>query len=432
MNSPKLISFVCLLCGALSAQTVQPVAQQTSPEAQVPLYSITVVGKSVDAVNYHTLGRQTKILFDGTPLLPAAKGSAEVEVIRGATRIKADFKDVAPAQRFGPEYLTYVLWAITPDGRATSLGEVQLRGTSSRLNVTTPLQNFGLVVTAEPYFAVTRPGDLVVMQNLIRPETVGAIHPIQARYGLLQRGQYTRTIPRGEVTLLPQDPKVPLDYYEAENAVRIARWAGAAQYAPDIFARAEQQLQQAQGLSGAQRRQKTGGHHLPIGRAGRRRCPPAGAEPAAAGSRSPPSGGATRTHRRSPGGRTDRSPAIRTRPGNACRAIRKQQAQRNSSRPKPPPPSPAKRLSRLNCSSSRLKPSSSRPKPPLPSPASGSAGPTAAAAGPSPAAAGRGSAPTGRAAGDRTALTPPATAQSGIPNPQYRPRAHCQHVGCSF
>ncbi len=230
---------------ALHAQNVQPAPAVAGPGGQIPVYRVTVVGRTIDAVNYHVRGGETNIRFAGSPLLPDARGQAKVEVIRGATRIQAQFSRVNPAQRFGSEYLTYVLWAITPDGRATNLGEVQLRGTDAKLNVTTPLQNFGLVVTAEPYFAVSRPSNLVVLQNVITPQTVGAVQPVQARYELLERGQYTRAIQHGEVAPIPQDPKVPLDYYEAENAVRIARWSGAEQYAPDVYARAEQQLEQA-------------------------------------------------------------------------------------------------------------------------------------------------------------------------------------------
>ena len=56
--------------------------------------------------------------------------------------------------------------------------------------MTTELQVFGLVVTAEPYFAVSRPSDVVVMENVVRPDTVGKIEVIDAKYELLQRGQY--------------------------------------------------------------------------------------------------------------------------------------------------------------------------------------------------------------------------------------------------
>jgi len=246
-----VLTAVCLAASAagpaLHAQNVQPAAPAAGPGGQIPIYQVTVVGRTIDAVNYHVRGGETKIQFTGTPLLPDAKGQAKVQVMRGATRIQAEFSHVNPASRFGPAYLTYVLWAITPDGRATNLGEVQLRGTSAKLDVTTPLQNFGLVITAEPYFAVSRPSDLVVMQNVITPQTVGAVQPIQARYELLQRGQYTRTVQQSEVTPIEQNPKVPLDYYEAENAVRIAGWAGAEQYAPDVYARAQQELEQARG-----------------------------------------------------------------------------------------------------------------------------------------------------------------------------------------
>lgn len=245
-----LFAAACILGSSggarLHAQNVQPTPATVGPGGQIPVYQVTVVGRTIDAVNYHVRGGETTIRFAGTPLLPDAKGQAKIQVIRGATRIQAQFSHVNPAQRFGPEYLTYVLWAITPDGRATNLGEVQLRGTAAKLDVTTPLQNFGLVVTAEPYFAVSRPSDLVVLQNMVTPQTVGAVQPVQARYELLQRGQYTRAVQRNEVTPIPQNPKVPLDLYEAENAVRIARWAGAEQYAPDVYARAQQQFEQAQ------------------------------------------------------------------------------------------------------------------------------------------------------------------------------------------
>src|SRR6185436_3593234 len=109
------------------------------------------------------------------------------------------------ATRFGPELLTYVMWAITPEGRATNMGEVILNGTKSKLDVTTELQSFGLIVTAEPYFGVTQPSDIVVMENFVRKDTVGKVEEIEAKFELLQRGQYT-------VNVLPSDLKpIPLD-----------------------------------------------------------------------------------------------------------------------------------------------------------------------------------------------------------------------------
>src|SRR5438552_1385063 len=150
--------------------------------------------------------------------------------------------------KFGREYLTYVLWAVTPEGRPKNLGEVVLNGTThSKLDVTTELQAFGLIVTAEPYFAVTMPSDVVVMENVIRTDTVGKIEEIDAKYELLPRGQYTLNVSPADlrVKLLP-DPKRPLEVLEARNALQIARWSGADRYAGDTYQKAAQLLDDAE------------------------------------------------------------------------------------------------------------------------------------------------------------------------------------------
>ena len=143
----------------------------------------------------------------------------------------------------GQEYLTYVLWAITPEGRATNLGEVLLNGTKSKLNVTTENQAFGLIVTAEPYFSVTQPSDVVVLENMVRPDTVGKVDVIDAKYDLLQRGNYSALVTQKMVV----DPKVPIELYEARQAVQIARATGAAKYAADTFKKATDLLAQSEG-----------------------------------------------------------------------------------------------------------------------------------------------------------------------------------------
>jgi outer membrane protein OmpA-like peptidoglycan-associated protein len=152
-----------------------------------------------------------------------------------------------PATKFGPEYLTYVMWAITPEGRATNIGEVLLNGDKTRLDATTDLQSFGLIVTAEPYFAVTQPSDVVVMENFVRPDTVGTIEQVDARFELLQRGQYTLNVNPSDITPLRLNSKTPLELYEARNAVRIARWTGAEKYAPETYQKAVQDLENAEG-----------------------------------------------------------------------------------------------------------------------------------------------------------------------------------------
>lgn len=222
----------------------------------VPIYQVTVVERTVKAVNYEYHNGPTRIDFRGTVLMPAAKGDATVESKAGRTVIDAKLAHVDPPTRYGPEYLTYVLWAITPEGHAKNLGEVLPDGSNKvKLAVTTDLQAFGLIVTAEPYAAVRQPSDVVVVENEIRPDTIGHIEPIQAKAELLPRGHYTYQVPgqapaaAANAAGLPMDRyEAVLEVYEAQNAVQIARAAGADRYAPDTFARAQEMLANAQRL----------------------------------------------------------------------------------------------------------------------------------------------------------------------------------------
>jgi outer membrane protein OmpA-like peptidoglycan-associated protein len=213
----------------------------------MPIYRITVVERTTKAINYNHRSGSTKIGFRGTPLLVEARGEASVESKQGVTKIDARMEKLQPATMFGPEYLTYVMWAVTPEGRATNVGEVILNGDRSKLDATTELQSFGLIVTAEPYFAVTRPSDVVVMENFVRHDTTGTIEEVDAKFELLQRGQYTLNVNPAEVRPEELNSKVPLDLYEARNAVRIARWTGADRYAPETFQKAVQGLENAEG-----------------------------------------------------------------------------------------------------------------------------------------------------------------------------------------
>jgi outer membrane protein OmpA-like peptidoglycan-associated protein len=178
--------------------------------------------------------------------MPAARGEATVNSKQGRIEIDARMEHLSPAMQFGPEYLTYVLWAVTPEGRPKNLGEVLLNGGTSKLEVTTDLQTFGLIVTAEPYFAVTQPSDVVVMENVVRKDTQGTYENIDAKYELLQRGQYAVNANRAELKPMILDKKTPLELYEARNAVRIARWTGADRYAADTLHKAEVGLYNAE------------------------------------------------------------------------------------------------------------------------------------------------------------------------------------------
>jgi outer membrane protein OmpA-like peptidoglycan-associated protein len=255
----KSAGFLLLAASAALAQvpnpTQQPEAGQPGPGG-VPVFHVTVVSRTVKAVNYHHRSGTTHIDFRGTELMPAAAGEASMQSQMGSTRIDTTLHHMTPAGQFGPEFMTYVLWGITPEGRAVNLGEVVLEGDHAKLNSTTDLQTFGLIVTAEPYFAVTQPSDVVVAENFLRSDTAGTIEQVDAKYELLERGQYV--LNRSQYAPVRVNPKGPLQLAEAENAVEIARLAGADKYAADTMAKAELDLHNAQGfLHGTKNRKES-------------------------------------------------------------------------------------------------------------------------------------------------------------------------------
>jgi outer membrane protein OmpA-like peptidoglycan-associated protein len=253
----RMISTFLTVCGLLAAQAPQaPNPTQPSSTSEntarmaagsMPIYRVTVIERTTKAINYKHRSGATKIDFRGTPLLPKAHGEAKVESKQGYIEIEVEFRELQPAIAYGAEYLTYVLWTITPEGRTANLGEVLLNGTNSKLNVTTELQSFGLIVTAEPYFAVTQPSDVVVMENVIRPDTRGTVEEVDAKYELLKRGQYTLNVNPAEIKPARLDRNVPLELYEARNAVQIARWTGAEKYAAETFQKAVRGLANGEG-----------------------------------------------------------------------------------------------------------------------------------------------------------------------------------------
>src|ERR1700685_2250395 len=192
-------------------------AQPPVPSDPQPIYRVTVVSLSLEAVNYQHRGGPTPIDFQGTVLLPQAKGSAIVESHRGSVSIDAKLEHLAPPTRFGREYLTYVLWAISPEGRPRNLGEILVDSSNKgHLKVTSDMQAFGMMVTAEPYYSVTLPSDVVVVENVVRPDTIGTREQVSARYELLPRGQYTMTLQPGQLhSPGPETGKLSYDRYEA-------------------------------------------------------------------------------------------------------------------------------------------------------------------------------------------------------------------------
>jgi outer membrane protein OmpA-like peptidoglycan-associated protein len=225
----------------------QQVNQNTGQNDQMPVFRVNVYARTTKAVNYRHRGGATVVDFRGTELMPEIGGHAKVDGKAGRLAVSAELTHMRPATSFGGQFLTYVLWAITPEGRAVNLGEV-LPGDNGKdkIDVTTDLQAFGMIVTAEPYYAVTYPSNKVVAENILRQETKGFEEPIDAKFDVLEGKQYTIDVPAEQLPSTQADAHVPLDLLEARNAVAIAKAAGAKQYASDSLAKAEDMLQRAE------------------------------------------------------------------------------------------------------------------------------------------------------------------------------------------
>ncbi|MGD0348654.1 MAG: OmpA family protein, partial [Terracidiphilus sp.] len=214
----------------------------------MPVYAEAEISRSVEAVDYQHRGGASQVDLAGTTLLPSADGKAKVRSKRGTMEVEADFGNLQSPTTFGAEYLTYVMWAISPDGHAVNLGEVLVGGNDrSKLTATTNLQAFALIVTAEPYFAVRQPSNVVVLENVIRADTKGTPEAVNAKYELMERGGYIPTGYKFDPVVL--DANLPLEFLEARNAVRIAQSEGAEQYAGDSYQHAVQLMNSADGYA---------------------------------------------------------------------------------------------------------------------------------------------------------------------------------------
>ena len=221
------------------------VGQSTSPAS---IYHVNVISRTVQAVNYQHRSGATKLDFAGTDLMPSANGQAKVESKRGSIEIEVEFGNLQKSTTFGNEYLTYILWAISPEGRAVNLGEVLVGGNRrSKLDVTTDLQAFALIVTAEPYYAVRQPSNVIVLENVVRDDTKGTAEAVNAKYELMERGSYIPTGYKFDPVIL--NANLPLEFFEARNALRIAQSEGAKEYASDSYQHAVQLMNNADGYA---------------------------------------------------------------------------------------------------------------------------------------------------------------------------------------
>lgn len=250
----KIVTFTILIV-ILTAICPLPASKGQTPSGS-PGPNPTAVARTVKAANYRRANGASKASFQGTELMQGAIGEAKVESKNNRMEIESKFTGLEDASRFGLEYLTYVFWAVSPQGRAENLGEVVVKHGSAQLNAVTDLQTFGMIVTAEPYFAVTQPGNVVVLEALPVSSGSGRVENVEARYELIARGAYTSSNTKIDNAIFGIDPHTPRELFEARNALRIARNAGADKYAADTLAKAEQQLQTAEGAYRSKRDKK--------------------------------------------------------------------------------------------------------------------------------------------------------------------------------
>ena len=197
------------------------------------------VTHTTKAMHYGQVG-MVKIPFQGSELMSGATGEAKVEGKKNNIEIDAKFQGLEESSKFGLEYLTYVLWAVSPQGRAVNLGELTFDHGKGRLKTFTEMQTFGMIVTAEPYSAVSQPGNTVVLENVVNGEDIAAT------YQLLAKGTYSSVNTHIQDAIFGIDPTTPRELFEARNALRIAHLVAADKYAPTILAKADEQLREAE------------------------------------------------------------------------------------------------------------------------------------------------------------------------------------------
>src|SRR6202795_1710633 len=244
MKTKLLLAVGITLSLSTFAQTNSPSSMVVEPMEHTPTFRVTVVSRNVQAINYKHRGGATKLDFAGTDLMSTAYGQAKVESKKGYIEIEVEFGNLQKPTVFGNEYLTYILWAISPEGRAVNLGEILVGDNHrSKVDVTTDLQAFALVVTAEPYYAVRQPSNVVVLENVVREDTKGTTEAMHTKYELLERGGYIPTGYKFDPVIL--NARLPLEFFEARNALRIAQSEGAEQYASTSYQRAVQLMNNA-------------------------------------------------------------------------------------------------------------------------------------------------------------------------------------------
>ena len=244
MKRMLLLAIGSALSLSAFAQTTSQTTTVVKTSTSTSTFRVIETSRTVQAINYRHRSGAADVDLVGTALLPSADGKAKVRSKRGTMEVEADFGNLQNPTTFGSEYLTYVLWAISPEGRAVNLGEVLVGGNDRiKLTATTDLQAFALIGTAEPYYAVRQPSDVVVLENVVREDTKGTSEPVNAKVELMERGGYLPTGYKFDPIVL--NANLPLEFYEARNALRIAQSEGAETYAGDSYQHAVRLMKSA-------------------------------------------------------------------------------------------------------------------------------------------------------------------------------------------
>ncbi|HEU4389596.1 MAG TPA: OmpA family protein [Blastocatellia bacterium] len=208
-------------------------------------------GQAAGDVKRHTIAvtylqDPVTVSFAGTTLRPQAKGEATVERWRkrNETEIDISIENLIPAYNFGADYTTFVLWAITPTGQVSNLGEFRLSGSSARLKAATPLQTFAMIITAEPHYLVRLPSKQVVLENLA-PSSKKVRIQVSEVYFSGDSGRWYNN--NAAPAMAERDfAKTPMELLQARRAVQIAKLADGERFAPSDYGSAVRTLEQAE------------------------------------------------------------------------------------------------------------------------------------------------------------------------------------------
>lgn len=234
---------LCVAAGLPAQQSAEQMQEQLAV-----LYELRPTLANIRVFSYAAMDGNVELRMEPTELASGASGELRVRSRTSYNEIDLRVKNLPTPQAVGPEYLTYVVWTISPAGIGTNLGELSLERGEGRLRTQTDLQSFGLIVSAEPYFAATMPSDSIVLENAPDPsqKRTPAVSAVEGRF--MPRGQYKVGAELGEVKPFTFEPGVPLDVYQARNALLVGKRTGTDRFVSEAYTAAQTLLGRAEEL----------------------------------------------------------------------------------------------------------------------------------------------------------------------------------------